>query len=67
MDAISNNHSSTADSAHRVERLWQRIEELEAPLEAAKAEGAGDTPETPADQAPAPATAEAEGEALSEP
>lgn len=59
----SNDHSSTADPAHQVERLWQRIEELEHRLEAAKAERAGVESETPAEQALVLATAEAEGEA----
>lgn len=62
----SNDHSTTADPAHQVERLWQRIEELEHRLEAARSERAGDTRETATNQASAPAAAEAKGDAVPE-
>jgi hypothetical protein len=48
----SSDHSATADPAHQVERLWQRIEELEHRLEEARTERAGDQSETPAEPVP---------------
>jgi predicted nuclease with TOPRIM domain len=60
----SDDQSTTADPAHQVERLWQRIEELEHRLEAAKAERAGGQSEMAVDQAPA--TTEAKGDAMPE-